>query len=252
MAAGSVEKGITDKNPEWSTAMSRTLPRLAAVTAAGALAFAATAGTAFAQDGSVPEPDSFTSMYTVSATPDTIINNDGQSVPGPAGASGEFNYRLDSDSETVCYDLTLRGVTGEYQSPAKTATHIHEAVAGEAGPPRLAFPNPEGDGDVRTSSGCIQGPFTTGLEGDDGQDTGTGFSLKQIEADPSAFFGDTHTAEFAAGAVRGQLMEVPMGGVETGAGGSSDEAATYAIGAAGLAAVAGAGVVLVRRSRAQG
>lgn len=232
--------------------MRRSLPRLAAVTAASALAFAATAGTAFAQDGSVPEPDSFTSMYTVSATPDMIISGEGQPVPGQEGATGEFNYRLNSDEEIVCYDLTLRGVTGEYESPAKTATHIHEAAAGESGPPRLSFPDPQGDGDVRTSSGCMQGPFTSGLEGDNGQDTATGFSLKEIEANPSAFFGDTHTAEFSAGAVRGQLMEVPMGGVETGAGGSSTDAAAYAIGAAGVAAAAGAGIVLVRRSRAQG
>ncbi|ALE72596.1 MULTISPECIES: CHRD domain-containing protein [unclassified Pseudonocardia] len=232
--------------------MRRTLPRLAAVTAAGALAFAATAGVAFAQETEVPEPSSFTSMYTVAASPDTIINNDNAAVPGEPGASGEFNFRLNSDDEIICYDITLRGVTGEYESPAKTATHIHEAAAGAAGPPRLAFPDPTGDGDVRTSSGCLQGPFTTGLERD-GQDTGTGFSLAQIEADPSAFFGDTHTAEYSAGAVRGQLTEVPMGGVETGAGGaSSNDTVAYTLGAAGLVAAAGAGVVLVRRSRAQG
>ncbi|ANY05549.1 CHRD domain-containing protein [Pseudonocardia sp. HH130630-07] len=230
--------------------MRRTLPRLAAVTAAGALTFVATAGVAMAQETEVPEPSSFTSMYTVSASPDTIINNDNAAVPGQPGASGEMNFRINSDDEVVCYDITLRGVTGEYESPAKTATHIHEARAGAAGPPRLAFPNPAGDGDVRTSSGCLKGPFTTGLERD-GQDTGTGFSLAQIEADPSAFFGDTHTADYAAGAVRGQLMEVPMGGVETGAGGSDGNGA-YALGAAGLVAAAGAGLVVARRSRAQG
>lgn len=232
--------------------MRRTLPRLAAVTAASALTFAATAGIAMAQETEVPEPDTFTSMYTVMATPDTIINNDGESVPGEPGATGEFNFRINSDDEIICYDITLRGVTGEYESPAKTATHVHEANVGEPGPPRLAFPDPTGDGDVRTSSGCLQGPFTTGLEGDDGQDTATGFSLSQIEANPAGFTADTHTAEYAPGTVRGQLTEVPMGGVETGAGGASNDAAMYAIGAAGLAAVAGAGVVLVRRSRAQG
>ncbi|BBG03983.1 MULTISPECIES: CHRD domain-containing protein [Pseudonocardia] len=232
--------------------MHRTLPRLAAVTAASALTFVATAGIAMAQETEVPEPDTFTSMYTVMATPDTIINNDGESVPGQPGATGEFNFRINSDDEIICYDITLRGVTGEYESPAKTATHIHEANAGEPGPPRLAFPNPSGDGDTRNSSGCMQGPFTTGLEGDNGQDTATGFTLSQIEANPAGFSADTHTAEFAAGTVRGQLTEVPMGGVETGAGGASNDAAMYAVGAAGLAAVAGAGVVLVRRSRAQG
>ncbi|GAA1383963.1 hypothetical protein GCM10009613_14090 [Pseudonocardia kongjuensis] len=232
--------------------MRRTLPRLAAVTAASALTFAATAGIAMAQETEVPEPDTFTSMYTVMATPDTIINNDGESVPGEPGATGEFNFRINSDDEIICYDITLRGVTGEYQSPAKTATHIHEANVGEPGPPRLAFPDPTGEGDTRTSSGCLQGPFTTGLEGDNGEDTATGFTLSQIEANPAGFTADTHTADYAAGTVRGQLTEVPMGGVETGAGGTSNDAAMYAIGAAGLAAAAGAGVVLVRRSRAQG
>ena len=101
----------------------------------------------------MPEPDSFTSMYTVMATPDTIINNDGASVPGQPGATGEFNFRINSDDEVICYDITLRGVTGEYQSPAATATHIHEAAAGQPGPPRISLPNPQGDGDVRTSSG---------------------------------------------------------------------------------------------------
>lgn len=232
--------------------MRRTLPRLAAVTAAGALTFAGTAGIAVAQETEVPKPSSFTSMYTVTATPDMVISSDNAPVPGQPGASGEMHFRINSDDEIICYDITLRGVTGEYESPAKTATHIHEARAGAAGPPRLAFPNPTGDGDVRTSSGCLQGPFTTGLERD-GQDTGAGFSLARIEADPAAFFGDTHTAEYAAGAVRGQLVEVPMGGVETGAGGTaSDGGAAYAAGAAGLVALAGVGVVLVRRSRSQG
>ena len=125
---------------------------------------------------------------------------------------------------------SLEGVTGEYQSPARTATHIHEAEAGSAGPPRLAFPNPTGDDWKRTSFGCLQGPFTTGLNGTNGrelshqthlrlskvyyadefslsylEDTGTGFSLTEIEANPSGFFADVHTATYVAGAVRGQL-----------------------------------------------
>lgn len=229
--------------------MRRTVPRVAAVTATAAVAFVLTTGTGLAQDGQVDEPDTFTSMFTASATPEMVIGQNGQPSPGQPGASGEFDYRINSDDEIICYDLTLRGVTGEYASPARTATHIHEAAAGSSGPPRLAFPNPTGDGDTRTSSGCMQGPFTTGVMAD-GRDTGTGFSLKEIEANPSSFFGDTHTRDHMAGAVRGQLTPVPMGGVETGAGGSTD-VAPYALGAAGLVAAAGAGTVLVRGSRAR-
>lgn len=100
------------------------------------------------------------------------------------------------------------GVTGPYESPATTATHIHEAALGQAGPPRIAFPNPEpadsGPEVVKRSSGCLQGPFTTGIQAN-GQDTGTGFTLAQIEANPAGFFTDSHTAAFVPGVVRAQL-----------------------------------------------
>jgi len=42
---------------------------------------------------------------------------------------------------------------------------------------------------------------------DTGIDTGSasGFSLKALEDNPAGFFADTHTFDFAAGAVRGNL-----------------------------------------------
>lgn len=51
----------------------------------------------------------------------------------------------------------------------------------------------------------MTGPFTTGLKGADGQDTGAGFKVSQIEANPASFFSDVHTKEYTAGVVRGQL-----------------------------------------------
>jgi hypothetical protein len=205
-------------------------------------------GTASAQETEVPEPSEFTSMFTARATPDMVVNNDGVATPGQAGATGTFDYRINSDLEIICYDIELRGVTPPYQSPAKTATHIHEGDAGSAGPPRLAFPNPEdaGDGTLR-SSGCLEGPFTTGVMAN-GQDSGTGFTLDRIEADPAAFFTDTHTAQFTAGAVRGQLTAVPMGGVETGAGGADPLPVALAVGALVAAGVGGT-ALLLRRAR---
>lgn len=228
--------------------------RLAALAVAAPLGLAAAAAPA-AADEEVPRPASFTSAYTVMATPDTIIDAEGASVPGEEGATGTFTFMVNSDEDVICYDITLTGVTGEYQSPARTATHIHAAPAGQGGPPRIAFPNPEGDGDTRTSSGCMQGPFTTGIEGEDGNDTGTGFTLSDLEADPSSFSADTHTAAFTAGAVRGQLQEIPVGGVDTGLGGTVAEAGTggtgTALAVAGLAGVAvaaaGGGLVVARR-----
>lgn len=108
-------------------------------------------------------------------------------------------------------NITLMGVTGPYDSPAVTATHIHEAAAGAAGPPRIAFPNPEpadsGPEVVKRSQGCIMGPFTTGINGDNGADTGAGFTLAQIEANPEGFFTDSHTAMSVPGVVRAQLQK---------------------------------------------
>ncbi|SDE84550.1 CHRD domain-containing protein [Pseudonocardia oroxyli] len=233
-----------------TSVLHRTL-RAATVAAvvAGLAAFGA--GTASAQDGEVAEPAEFTSMFTAMATPDMVVNNDGVATPGEPGATGTFHYRLNSELEVICYDITLDGVTPPYQSPARTATHIHEGDAGSAGPPRIAFPNPEdaGDGTLR-SAGCLQGPFTTGVMAN-GQDTGTGFTLDRIEADPAAFFTDTHTATFTAGAVRGQLTEVPMGGVATGAGGAATETdtgtAAIALGAGAVLAAGAGGAVWLRR-----
>ena len=105
-------------------------------------------------------------------------------------------------------DIVLKDVTGDYQSAAKTATHIHEAPKGRAGPPRLAFPNPQPLGDYRQSKGCLKGPFTTGVNvagSNPPVDTGAGFHVSQIEANPAGFFTDSHTKLYVPGVVRGQL-----------------------------------------------
>lgn len=38
-----------------------------------------------------------------------------------------------------------------------------------------------------------------------GADTGSGFKVAQIEANPAGFFTDSHTNLFSLGVVRGQL-----------------------------------------------
>ena len=122
------------------------------------------------------------------------------------GASGQFDYSINSKDNFICWYITLKGLRGDYQSAALTATHIHQGQEGKAGPPRIVFPNPipTGKGDTRVSLGCQQGPFKIGVT-IDGQDTGAGFTVAQIEANPSAFFTDVHSSLAVPGAVRGQL-----------------------------------------------
>ncbi|MFI7170860.1 CHRD domain-containing protein [Rhodococcoides fascians] len=247
---------ITRSTTRRAASVRRSATALVGVTATAAALLLFSAGPA-AADTPVAEPDSFTSAFTAMATPDQVLNGDGVATPGQPGAMGTFTLRINSDLDIICYDISLNGVTGDYMSPAKTATHIHQAAAGAAGPPRLAFPNPTPVGDgPRNSNGCMQGPFTTGLTpaGADA-DSGTGFTLDRIEADPAGFAADTHTVDFSAGAVRGQLTRIPVGSVATGGGGAalaaaSDSAtgsAAPVVGAVALGAMAVAGVTLVAR-----
>lgn len=154
----------------------------------------------------------FTSTYSVKATPEQVVNGTGAATTftgGLSGCKGTYEYGIISDANTICYRIEIYGFRGNYQSPAKTATHIHQAAKGQNGPPRLAFPNPVAVDDKkpegkRVSVGCITGPFTTGVTAN-GADTGAGFHVSQVEKDPKAFFTDVHSSLAVPGAIRGQL-----------------------------------------------
>lgn len=197
-------------------------------------------------------PEEFTSAYSAMAVPGEVVDQDGEVSPGEEGATGDFMLWMNSEEDVICYEITLEGVTGDYESPAVTATHIHEAAVGEAGPPRIAFPDPEPVGDgPRTSSGCMEGPFTTGVEDEDGNDQGEGFTVAQIEENPEAFAADSHTVDYPDGVVRAQLSQVPLDGVETGGGGATG-GQSFVLPALGMGAVgllaAGAYVLTTRRA----
>ena len=100
--------------------MSRTTLTRTAVVAGAVGALALTGAGPASAETEVPEPATFTSAFTAMATPDMVVNPDGVATPGEPGASGTFTYRINSDTEVICYDITLDGVTPPYQSPAKT------------------------------------------------------------------------------------------------------------------------------------
>lgn len=81
-------------------------------------------------------PFVFTSTYNVKATPDQVVDAQNQKTGGLEGCTGTFNYGINSHENVICYNITIRGFRGNYQSPARTATHIHEGDRGRAGPPR--------------------------------------------------------------------------------------------------------------------
>ncbi|KAF4973800.1 hypothetical protein FZEAL_9219 [Fusarium zealandicum] len=151
-------------------------------------------------------PFTFTSTWEVNATPDQVVNPQNVFTGGLAGSKGLFKFGINSQEDIICYNITLFGFRGEFQSPAKTATHIHQGLKGKTGPPRIAFPNPVGDEKLRSSIGCMKGPFTTGVIVD-GKDTGAGFTLKQIEDNPTMFNADSHSSLAVPGAFRGQFTK---------------------------------------------
>jgi hypothetical protein len=103
-------------------------------------------------------------------------------VPGPGDPDGLGGavIAIDTDTDTVCWLIAVKRI----QLPA-TAAHIHVGAADVAGPVVVGLTAPNRFG---ISFGCIE-------------DSDAG----QIAMDPSAYYVNVHTADFPAGAVRGQL-----------------------------------------------
>jgi hypothetical protein len=101
-------------------------------------------------------PFKFTSTYNVVATPDQVVNGT-TPTGGLPGCTGFYDFGINSELDLICWNIKLVGFRGEYQSLARTATHIHQGARGASGPPRMVFPNPVGNGTERYSYGCMTG-----------------------------------------------------------------------------------------------
>ena len=100
-------------------------------------------------------------------------------VPGPGDpdGSGTATVTVSIPKKQVCYNVQVSGI-GE-----PTAAHIHEGAAGAAGPPVVTLDPPTGEA-------CVEA---------------TANVAAKILARPALYYVNVHTAEFPAGAVRGQL-----------------------------------------------
>jgi hypothetical protein len=103
-------------------------------------------------------------------------------VPGPGDTDGigAAVVTIDTDADRVCWLIAVKRI----QLPA-AAAHIHAGSATVAGPVVVDFTAPNAFG---ISFGC-----TVDTDAD------------AIAANPAGFYVNVHTAEFPAGAVRGQL-----------------------------------------------
>lgn len=103
-------------------------------------------------------------------------------VPGPgdAAGSGSATVTVDPGRNQVCFELSVAGI-----APADKA-HVHRGPPDQAGPVVVNL-TPPAEG---TAGGCVEA--SEGV-------------VRQIVANPGAFYVNVHNRPFPAGALRGQL-----------------------------------------------
>lgn len=92
--------------------------------------------------------------------------------------TGAFAADVDADAGDFCYTLTVAKIA------KPTMAHVHTGAAGSNGPPVITV------GVTGASDECVA------VEPD---------VLKAIVANPAGYYVNVHTADFPAGAIRGQL-----------------------------------------------
>src|SRR5262245_11113867 len=101
--------------------------------------------------------------------------------PGDPVATATAQFHMRAGQGQVCYQITAANL------PPAVAAHIHRGAAGVAGPVVIPLKTPTAAG---TSSGCAAAARPL---------------IKAVLAAPAGFYANVHTAEFPAGALRGQL-----------------------------------------------
>jgi hypothetical protein len=97
----------------------------------------------------------------------------------PKGApAGKGTATITISGGKVCWKFTFSGID------KPTASHIHKAAAGAAGPVLVPL------GAAFKAAGCTTAPASV---------------IKGIVAHPSRYYVNIHTAKFPGGAIRGQL-----------------------------------------------
>ncbi len=130
-----------------------------------------------------------TASFTATLSPAEEVPN-----KGPEGASGTAKVDINTDTNQVCYEVTPTGL-----SEPPTLGHIHQGAKGAAGPVFIDFAVP-----TNGLKNCVTSDAT---------------KVAAVIADPAGYYVNIHTASYAAGAMRGQL--VAAASTTTNSGGTS-------------------------------
>ena len=102
-------------------------------------------------------------------------------APGDSDGKGTATIVLDDAKNTACYEFTYEGIN------KVTAAHVHTGAKGVAGPVVIDF-----KADKNGDKGCVPADPTV---------------LKAVRDNPGGHYVNLHTADFPAGAIRGQLAK---------------------------------------------
>lgn len=109
------------------------------------------------------------------------LTGESETPAGDPVATGTATIRARAGQGQICYRLAADNL------PPAAAAHIHKGAAGAAGNVVVALRTPNGAG---KSAGCVAVARPL---------------VAAIVASPSSYYVNVHTAEFPAGAIRGQL-----------------------------------------------
>jgi len=108
------------------------------------------------------------------------LNGGNERPRGDPDGTGMARVAINDDTNRICTDLEVRDIGNV------TAAHIHRGAAGANGPPVVTLDPPDDD----DSNDC---------------DVASDALVAEILANPAGFYVNVHTADFPAGAIRGQL-----------------------------------------------
>jgi hypothetical protein len=115
----------------------------------------------------------------------TLAGADEVPGPGDPDGAGSARLRLNQGRHRICYTIRVTGI-----EPA-VAAHIHVGDAAVAGPVVVSLEPPD------AVTGVVEA-CATGVER---------ALIKSIRKHPADYYVNVHTADFEAGAIRGQLTK---------------------------------------------
>jgi Cu/Zn superoxide dismutase len=109
--------------------------------------------------------------------------NGANEKPAPADPKATGSAKVTLKDTQVCYELNVKDLT------APIAAHIHKGGPNDAGPVAVPLSPPDASG---KSQGCVDADAAV---------------AKDIAANPGNYYVNVHTAQYKAGAIRGQLTK---------------------------------------------